>query len=475
MRTAWFKTRCVVSVDTHNEVRFAAVPLSGGDWGRRKQRAGPRWIYTGRGLKASQFGDRFGTSTPSGTPVAPKLAVTISSLHALIGYHKRRRRNQMGDVNDWTRITFLESAENLKPRIKALTGKIPSTSIARDIGVCLQQGRLFFESAERSELAIQPLLFFYGTLAFAKALVVGRTLQSTATLPQSHGVSDVSRPTARLSELEVRVGSCGTFQRFNDVVAQLNRFKYFDRESMTRSFTLPAASSVEMEGVRFTVKEILSRIPGLGALYQRTYHEPANTEPVTVNPALNDNTYWQLRIDDHALFSDRASLKVLVQSWRARFPVLNRFRVVEAGCAWDNAIVLFANVPVPPNELDEEVLLQDQTRFVTIDRPEQDASVKRLPIESLIDPDGGSFDGARSLLSPHRGVYASKYSLHYLAMFMLSSLVRYRPQAWVHAITRTANSQRPADDQALTLLAAFMRLHSMEVPALVAGTFDPDD
>jgi hypothetical protein len=52
-----FEARCAVSVDTHNRVRFAAVPLSGGDWGWRKGTS-PRWIYTGRGSKVSHLGAR---------------------------------------------------------------------------------------------------------------------------------------------------------------------------------------------------------------------------------------------------------------------------------------------------------------------------------------------------------------------------------------------------------------------------------
>jgi YaaC-like protein len=376
-------------------------------------------------------------------------------------------------VNDWTRITFLESAENLKSPLKALTGRTPSTSIAREVGVCVQQGRLFFESAGRSALEIRPLLLFYGTLAFAKALVVGRTLQSIATLPQAHGVKDVSSPSARVMELTVKIGSSGTFQRFNDVAAQLNRFEYFDRESMTQSFMLPAAFSQQIESAQFTLKEILSRIPGLEGIYRRTFHEPANTEAVSmVNPSRHDDTYWELRIDDRELFSDRTSLKELVRKWRDRFPVLERMRVVEAVRAWDNAIVLFGNVAVPPGELDDEWLSQQETRFFATDNPAQNVEVPRLPIESLIGPDGGAFAGARSLISPHQGIYASKYALHYLGMFMLSSLVRYRPQTWVHAISRTATAEKPTDDQALTLLEEFMKTHAAEVPNLIAGVFN---
>jgi hypothetical protein len=213
---------------------------------------------------------------------------------------------------DWTSIKLLESAENLKSAVTSLTGRTPSTSMAREVGVCLQQGRLFYESAERSELEIKPLLLFYGTMAFAKALIVGHTLSRLATIPQSHGISDASPPLARIAELVVRTRSSGIFQRFNDVVANLNRLDYFVG-SMTRSFVLRTAAGDEIGERQFTAKDILSRIPGLETLYQRTFHEPANVESVSsINPSFHDDAYWELRIDDRHLFSDRVELKDLV-------------------------------------------------------------------------------------------------------------------------------------------------------------------
>jgi hypothetical protein len=97
--------------------------------------------------------------------------------------------------------------------------------------------------------------------------------------------------------------------------------------------------------------------------------------------------------------------------------------------------------------------------------------VPRLPLKTLIGSDGGGFSGARCLISPAGGVYFSKYSIHYPGMFLLSSLVRYRPQTWVHAISRTVTGEKPSDDQALTLLEAFMNVHYAEIPATIADVF----
>lgn len=377
-------------------------------------------------------------------------------------------------VHDWTPIKLLESTANLKAALKSVVGRAPPTSVAREIGVCLQQGRLFYESAEQAGLEIKPLLLFYGTMAFARALVVGRTLHALGTLPQSHGISDASPATARLTDLAVRIHSVGTFQRFNDVVANLNRLKYVDGGSMTQTFVLPTARAGEMVDRQFTVKDILSRIPGLEGLYRRTFHEPANVETISsLNPRFNDSRYWELRIDDHELFHDRAGLKGLVRKWRDRFPVLERWRVVEAIHAWDNSVIMFGNVAVPPAELDEECLSQRGSTFAAADDPPQNPGITRLPFQELINSAGGGLAEGRHFISPLKQIYISKYSLHYLGMFMLSSLVRYRPQTWIHAISRSVTADKASDDQALTLLEEFMRIHTTEIPAMIAHAFDP--
>jgi len=170
---------------------------------------------------------------------------------------------------DWSRITFLESAANLKLLLRAQTGKTPPTSLAREAAVGLQQGRLFFQSAERSALEIRPLLLFYGTMAFAKALVICRTLRRFATLSQSHGVKDITPGGARIRELAIRVESGGTFPEFNDTVAKLNKLRYHDSQAMPHFLTMPAGTALHLAGMTVTLKDILARIPWLGELYRR--------------------------------------------------------------------------------------------------------------------------------------------------------------------------------------------------------------
>src|SRR5215831_7337854 len=93
---------------------------------------------------------------------------------------------------DWYDIKFLESASNVRRVLKKATGRMPSATVATEIGVCIEQGRSFFELAQSAPLQIRPLQLYYGLLSFAKAVIIARTSNSIATIDQTHGLSDIS-------------------------------------------------------------------------------------------------------------------------------------------------------------------------------------------------------------------------------------------------------------------------------------------
>ena len=365
---------------------------------------------------------------------------------------------------------FLESIENLRPLVERARGRTPSAGLAREMTSCLQQGRLFYESADQSDLAIRPLLLFYGTMAYAKALIALQTLNSLSTLRPAHGINDKSRDDSRVDELEVVIGDhAGTFQAFNDAVAPLNRFTYIDG-STTNWASLPfhTASSSDIGGLRLGIRAIWSRIPGLDELYRATYDEPALTESFDLSQTESRSVWdWELRIDDPTPFSNRSELTAIVASLRKRFPALAKWRLVSASQRWDASLIMFGNIPVPENEFAESVLsfCTHENAFAVTGVMED---APRTPLEDILSPPGGSFSrgGRHSLISPVEGVYVSEYALHYLGMYLLSSLVRYRPQAWVHAITRSVTPENPADDKALALIEAFMSSHCGVISSL---------
>jgi hypothetical protein len=103
----------------------------------------------------------------------------------------------------------------------------------------------------------------------------------------------------------------------------------------------------------------------------------------------------------------------------------------EATRAWDNTVLIFRNRQKPlTGELSDEMLLPNQHGFSA-------KTENQLGIEffTILPPlAGGITHGNPSTISPLNGAALSEFSLQFIAAFLLSSLVRYRPQVWQHAI-----------------------------------------
>jgi hypothetical protein len=339
-------------------------------------------------------------------------------------------------ATDWNACKFLESSENLKPLLKQRFGRIPSTRAAREIGTCLQQGRLFYEAAESSPLEIRPLQLFYGTVGFAKALVIANGNKSLATLPAAHGIRDVSLPNCRVSELKLKIEGEGTFQHFNDFIAPLTRVHYYENYGNLKTLCLPSAKSDRLNALELTLPEILGRIPGLEDIYRMTFGERANTASFSLNPS-RTGVYFELQINDGESFSDRKSLENILKEWRTRFPCLAAWRLDSALRAWGDSQITLVNYKIDPSiEFSETRLTSgDDDSFHT---SSQDETEIPFSLEAGLGPPASGFVyGSAQLMSPIDGVYVSEFSLHYLALFLLSTLVRYRPQTWMHAISRS--------------------------------------
>lgn len=367
---------------------------------------------------------------------------------------------------DWFKIKFLESAQNLKAEIKKAIDREPSTSQAEEIAACLQQGRLFFSTANNSSIEIRPLQIFYGMTSFAKALVLARNLIGHSSLDQSHGVKDVSSGYA-LDELTLKVGARGTFQHFNDTVSKLSVIRYYDKNLMKRRHEVPTCQSSELQDYKISIKEIFSRIPGLEEMYSRTFKENAKCCALDlVNYAGADQ--FRLRFDDPELFHDRASLEDKVKRMRSSFPFLKDWTLMEASNAFDNSILNFENV------------LKDDTAEFAVDvLVEVEANnfnnqiygeMNPKNIEQLTQPfTHGLGNSEQSVIQPYKDQYISEYSLQFMGMFLLSSLVRYRPQVWSSSIMGTSSSRGAGDTRCLALIEMFMDICMREFPDVVVN------
>src|SRR5258708_32512187 len=109
-------------------------------------------------------------------------------------------------------------------------------------------------------------------VGFAKAIILARSVQSIATIQQSHGLKDVSSQNDRIEDLCLQFQGNGVFEQFNDAMAPLGRINYFDNFSAQ---VKPFDKISALQSDKSSLKEILARIPDLQKLYKRTFSEDA--------------------------------------------------------------------------------------------------------------------------------------------------------------------------------------------------------
>jgi len=297
--------------------------------------------------------------------------------------------------------------------------------------------------------------------------------RSLATLKPSHGISDISAATSRIADLRLKICGSGTFQEFNDVAATLSRVCYMDFVvNQGRSVYLSTAESIRIDGISLSLHNILSRIPGLDALYRMTFGTDALAASMCLQPLHQSSDCFHIQMQDRAAFNDRQSLKRIVDRFRDRFPVLKGWRLTQAQYTWGDTTVWFENLPVGNlDEFSEGYAICANGIFQHT--PTDNA--QRFRLKEGLDSAAGFVSGGTYLISPIEGVQLSEFSLQYLALFLLSSLVRYRPQIWAHAIARSTFAEKPADDKMLSLIEKFLETNRNSIPELTVHVLNPSE
>jgi hypothetical protein len=376
-------------------------------------------------------------------------------------------------TNDWYDIKFLESATNVRELIGNSTGRTPSAGIAREIAVCIQQGRLFFEAAVEAPIQIKPLQIYYGVVAFAQAVIVATKCRSLSTLARAHGLTDITQDDAGVEGLALRVEKSGTFQEFNDAIAPLGRIWYYDN-SMPHWYEKPFDGAAGLIGQRIAITEILARAPGLSGKFSQTFGSSGKTVPIMLDFGVLNTGRCTLRIDDPFLFTDRASLIDFVKRLRAEYPFLERWQFVEALHAWGNSIINFNNAGGGEEEdLSEENLIQANNNGFATSQTLMAGDRSIVPAADILVPlSGGYVNSHTYAMQPINNVKLHEYALQFLGTFLLSSLVRYRPQVWQNAISRSVTAQSAADDRALSLIEKFLHDTLSGFPDMVVRVID---
>jgi YaaC-like Protein len=382
---------------------------------------------------------------------------------------------EMSMTNDWYEIKFLESATNVRELISNSTGRKPSANIAREVAVCIQQGRLFFEAATQAPIQIKPLQIYYGVVAFAQAVIVATQLRSLATLHRGHGIRDITRDNAGVEDLALCVDANGTFQEFNDAIAPLGRIWCYYNNFMPHWYEKPFDSATELCGQTITITDILARVPGLSSKFRQTFELPGKAIPIMLDFDMLNTGYCKLRIDDPFLFTDHLSLIDFVKKLRAEYPFLQRWRFIEATRAWGNSIIIFDNHGGQAgDDQSEENFTQGSSNGFINNRTLMGGISSIVPATDILVPLSGGYVGSAQTyaIQPIKNVTLQEYALQFLGTFLLSSLVRYRPQIWQNAISRSVTEHSAADDRALSLIEKFLDDTLREFPDMVVHVID---
>lgn len=368
---------------------------------------------------------------------------------------------------NWYDIKFLESPTNLKKVIHESVGRSLSTTAASGISTCLQQGRFFFEAAEKSPLEIRPLQVFYGIVGFSKAIAASRNVAATNSLSQAHGLKDISENNSRLQNLTLKIQQRGTFQDVNDVICNLDSINYFGEENERLKIFKPTTMSQNLSDIELSLKDITSRIPSLSNIYKKTFDEEPKTLPISFYH--HDNSHVDLRIDLTELFQDRKSLEQIVNNLREKFPFLRKWFLSEAQRCWDHSILIFNNVEFNEgSEFENDSLVETDGRFRHVT-----TSLKTIPFEEILPSlSGGVTDGNQCCIQPVKQNEISEFSLIYMAIFLLGSLVRYRPEIWVHSINGRSTEQRGYDDQCMAMIENLLGITLISYPGFVKNCLE---
>jgi hypothetical protein len=259
-------------------------------------------------------------------------------------------------------LQFFESAENVRETLTHTTGRAPNARKSRDIATFIQQGRMYFDSADQSPIEIRPLILYYGMMAFAKAMIVARGSRNAEALPQRHGLGDRSQFTTRLLDLRVTIDDEGTFQEFNDVIAPREGLRYIEA-SMSKFHTTPTASSANLVGIDLTLNQILANCACVADLYEATCNESSSKLSCTLFLHGGPTEQVDLRVDLKASFADKEELRGIVARCRDGFTDLNNWRFREAANAWDHAVVIFDNGTRNTDELTDGGLRESSSEL----------------------------------------------------------------------------------------------------------------
>jgi hypothetical protein len=305
-------------------------------------------------------------------------------------------------------------------------------------------------------------------MAFATAIILVQTRKVLANLVPSHGVLQGVGNT--LADTVATIKKSGTFIDFNDVVCNFDGVSYI---AGTKRFIkkLPSSSSVGLFGKNISLKEILSRLPGLGDIYFITFNERPKNKNILLFVDSNESNA-QIQIWDQDIACTQDHLSRLVNNLRESYPFLQKWCLISASVHYERTVLDFKNLEKNiVNDLSESFLIKQGESDFTANQSTLNSMDKFNFIESLQPLTGALLKGNQHASESFEGEYISEFSLYYLGAFILSSVARYRPNMWMSAITHSVIANEAGGDAMLAILEKFMDIAIDHIPKMVVSAF----
>jgi hypothetical protein len=357
----------------------------------------------------------------------------------------------------WERLSLYESQDLLSRLYRERHGGRLSSQKAKEITACLVQGRQFFAAADTAEDLTAPLILYYGVLALSRGIILFLDRRKRLTsLDPTHGAEARGWSNLLLSEtggpqnipnVEIALRDAGTFAQLAESTRSTERCRVFAWRYPSE-YRMSTSAKRTLQPVTITFRQALERIPDLHVLFERTFGEESQCQPVF---ALMQSVDTQTDVEFiETVFG---------------LPTVDRVREllqVPAECP----VILDHPSPAALRYMSHQETYRDgsQVQRVLLGHSTLDGVMQHLGTLKN-DRSGNMYLVARL----PNGNVVSTLSLLFLVSFATGNLVRYYPSIWQHL------SARGPGDASYPLLKSCISLVQELFPHLVANEMENAD
>ncbi len=165
-------------------------------------------------------------------------------------------------TNSWDALAGFESRDLITRFFNKRHGLKPNAGKVREISAAFIQGRQYFTSATSADIAVKPLLLYYGVLSLSRALVLALSpnLRETSLKP-SHGLEVRNWQPALANKDIAGLEICAQTGTFSELLAAVGNTSYyrFNSSHVRWGVTFPPFAPKQI----FTFYELASGFPDL--------------------------------------------------------------------------------------------------------------------------------------------------------------------------------------------------------------------